>query len=528
MQTTTGAESGQLERELWRAADLLRGSMAPSEYKHVVLGLLFLKYVSDAFEEKRTKLLAEVDQGSDPEDPDEYKAENIFFVPAQARWEAIRSRAKQPTIGKEIDDAMDVIERENIKLKGVLPKIYASPDLDKQRLGQLIDHLSNIGYGKSGTERRDLLGEVYEYFLGQFADSEGKRGGEFYTPGHIVRLLVEMLEPFKGRIYDPCCGSGGMFVASEKFVEQHQGRIDDLSIYGQEFQATTLRLAKMNLAIRGIDFKLEWGDTLLNDLHKELKADYVLANPPFNISEWNGHLLKNDQRWMFGVPPEGNANFAWLQHIVHHLSPSGTAGVVLANGSMTSQSGGEGLIRQNMILGLAQGATEGSYQQRMYDGGVVDCMVALPTQLFYNTQIPVCLWILARDRRNHKHRDRRNEILFIDARKLGRMVNRRHRVLDPADIERIAGVYHTWRAPNKTGYDDQPGFCRSASIDEVAANSFVLTPGRYVGTEEVEADEASYHDTMTRLSAELRQQMAESRRLESVILENLKSLGYGD
>lgn len=521
MQTTTYT----LEQSLWAAADTLRGSIAPSDYKHVVLGLIFLKYVSDAFEEKHAELVAQEADGANPEDPDEYKAENIFFVPVQARWRVVQDRARQPTIGREIDDAMDAIERDNAKLKGVLPKIFASPDLDKGRLGDLIDLISNIGLGTRAEKKQDILGRVYEYFLGQFADSEGKRGGEFYTPGHIVRLLVELLEPYKGRVYDPCCGSGGMFVASEHFVKEHQGRIGDLSIYGQEFQATTLRLAKMNLAIRGIEFQLEWGDTLLNDLHKDLRADYILANPPFNISKWNGELLRNDQRWMFGVPPEGNANFAWLQHIVHHLAPTGTAGVVLANGSMTSQSGGEGDIRRNMITGTTVGAAEGSYQQRMYEGGVVDCMVALPNQLFYNTQIPVCLWILARDRRNHKFRNRSTEILFIDARKLGTMINRRHKALTQDDIAKIAGTYHAWRSKDGT-YRDEPGFCKSATLEEVAANNYVLTPGRYVGTAETDTDEASFHDTMTRLSAELRQQMNESRRLDAVILENLKTLGF--
>lgn len=495
-----------LEKSLWASADKLRSNMDAAEYKHVVLGLIFLKYISDAFEALFQKVQAE--DLDDPEDRDVYVSQNVFFVPREARWDNLQRHAKSPSVGKVVDDAMDAIERENTKLKGVLPKNYTREQLDKARLGELIDLFSNVGFGTEAAQRQDLLGRVYEYFLGQFADAEGKKGGQFYTPASIVRVLVDMLEPYQGRVYDPCCGSGGMFVQSARFVREHQGRIGNLSIYGQESNQTTYRLAVMNLAIRQIDANIKWGDTFLNDLHPDLKADYIIANPPFNVSDWSGQLLKSDPRWKFNTPPVGNANYAWLQHIIHHLSPTGTAGVVLANGSMTSQSGGEDTIRQNMI-----------------EARFVDCMVALPNQLFYNTQIPACLWFLARDRRNHNHRNRTEEILFIDARQLGHMTSRKHKAFSDADVARIADTYHAWR--NKGGdYQDVPGFCKSASMEQVRANNYVLTPGRYVGTAETDSHAASFHDTMTRLSAELRQQMDESRRLDAVILDNLKTLGY--
>ncbi len=372
-----------LEKTLWAAADKMRSNMDAAEYKHVVLGLIFLKYISDAFNDLHALLLRGEGEyeGADPEDADEYAAQNVFFVPEKARWDYLQARAKQPEIGKFLDEAMDAIERINSNLKGVLPKIYADPDLNKQRLGELIDLIGTIGFSQEGHQAKDLLGRVYEYFLGQFADAEGKSGGQFYTPPSIVKILVAMLEPYNGRVYDGCCGSGGMFVQSEKFVTKHQGNIRNLSIFGQESNPTTLRLAKMNLAIRGIDAKIELGDTFLDDKHKDLKADFVMANPPFNISDWSGEQLRDDIRWQYGVPPTGNANYAWLQHFVHKLSPRGTAGIVLANGSMNSNSGGEGDIRRNMVEA---------------DNCLVDCMVALPSQLFFNTMIPACLWFLSK------------------------------------------------------------------------------------------------------------------------------------
>jgi len=495
-----GANLG-FEAELWRTADAMRSNMDAAEYKHIVLGLIFLKYISDAFEEQQAKLQTEHNQGADPEDPDEYRAVNIFWVPKEARWTFLKANAKQPTIGKVIDDAMLAIERDNPSLKGVLPKDYAHPRLDKQRLGQLIDLIGNIGLGDRENRSKDILGRVYEYFLSQFASAEGKKGGQFYTPRCIVRVLVEMLAPYRGRVYDPCCGSGGMFVQSEKFVEAHGGRIGDISIYGQESNHTTWRLAKMNLAIRGIDGNLgkEQADTFHRDLHPDLKADYVLANPPFNDSDWRGELLRDDQRWQFGTPPAGNANFAWVSHFIHHLAPAGIAGFVLANGSMSSNQSGEGEIRKNII-----------------EADIVDCMVALPGQLFYSTQIPVCLWFIARDRKNGRFRDRRGEILFIDARKMGTMFDRVHRELTDEDISRIAGTYHAWRGDpeGKAKYQDVPGFCKSARMDQVREHGHVLTPGRYVGAAEVEDDGEPFDEKMKRLTADLKKQMEEDETLD--------------
>jgi len=464
------AENDELEKTLWSAADKMRSNMDAAEYKHVVLGLIFLKYISDAFNDLHENLKRGEGEfsGANPEDADEYLAHNIFFVPEKARWQYLQDRAKQPEIGKLIDNAMEAIEKINPPLKNILPKIYADPELNKQRLGELIDLIGTIGFNQNANKSQDLLGRVYEYFLGQFADAEGKKGGQFWTPQSIVKLLVEMLEPFNGRVYDGCCGSGGMFVQSEKFVLNHQGNIKDLSIFGQESNPTTLRLAKMNLAIRGIDTKLELGDTLLTDKHPDLKADFILANPPFNVSDWNGEQLREDKRWKYGAPPVGNANYAWLQHFAHKLSTNGTAGIVLANGSMNSNSGGEGEIRKNMI-----------------EAGLIDCMVALPAQLFYNTMIPACLWFLARNKTNHKFRNRSNEILFIDARKLGTMINRRNKELTDGDIALIASTYHEWR--NKDGkFADKTGFSKSVTIEEIRSekNGYVLMPGRYVGTEE--------------------------------------------
>jgi type I restriction enzyme M protein len=506
------------EQKLWQAADKLRNNLDAAEYKHVVLGLIFLKYISDAFEEKHAALEAELKSGADPEDPDEYRAENIFWVPKVARWSHLQGKAKQPTIGKLVDDAMVAIERDNPTLKGTLPKDFARPALDKQRLGELIDLIGTIGLGDKENRSRDLLGRVYEYFLSSFASAEGKKGGQFYTPQCVVGLLVEMLAPYKGRVFDPCCGSGGMFVSSEKFVEAHGGRIGDISIYGQESNPTTWRLAKMNLAIRGIDANLgsEWGDSFHKDQHKDLKADYVLANPPFNDSDWGGQRLREDVRWKYGTPPAGNANFAWVQHFLHHLAPAGLAGFVLANGSMSSQQSGEGEIRKAMV-----------------EADLVDCMVALPGQLFYSTQIPVCLWFLSRDKkdglggRGKKMRNREGETLFIDARKLGTMIDRVHRELTYSDIERIADTYHRWRGDGAGEYEDVPGFCKSASTEEIAAHHFVLTPGRYVGAEELEDDDEPFEEKMTRLVAKLDEQFKEGAKLEKAIRQNLRGLGYG-
>src|SRR5579862_6011096 len=422
------------EAKLWSMADALRNNMDAAEYKHVVLGLIFLKYISDAFEAKHAELEGQRNQGADPEDPDEYRAASIFWVPKEARWAHLKGNAPQPKIGTIVDDAMTAIERDNPSLKAVLPKDYARPGLDKQRLGQLINLVSDIGLGAPADRAKDTLGRVYEYFLSQFASAEGKQSGQFYTPRHVVRVLVEMLAPFKGRVYDPCCGSGGMFVQSEKFIEAHAGRIGDISIYGQESNYTTWRLAKMNLAIRGIDAQIAHGDTFHNDGYPDLKADWVLANPPFNDSDWRGESLKEDKRWVYVVPPASNANFAWVQHFIYHLAPTGLAGFVLANGSMSSGQSGEGEIRKAII-----------------EADLVDCMVALPAQLFYATQIPVCLWFLARDKRNPRLRDRRGQTLFIDARKMGVLIDRVHRELTDEEIARIAATYHAWRGEKGAG-----------------------------------------------------------------------------
>ena len=508
--TNSGATTGH-EAELWAMADALRGSMDAAEYKHVVLGLIFLKYISDAFEERHAAVLAEWGEEA-AEDRDEYIAENIFWVPPEARWTHLKARARQPTIGQTVDRAMTAIERDNPALKEVLPKDYARPALDKQRLGQLIDMVGNIRVGDAEARSRDVLGRVYEYFLSQFASAEGKKGGEFYTPRCVVKLLVEMLEPYRGRVYDPCCGSSGMFVQSIEFIRAHASGNGnggngpgDISVYGQESNYTTWRLAKMNLAIRGIGGQVAHGNTFHNDRHPDLKADFILANPPFNISDWGGERLVEDKRWRYGVPPKGNANFAWVQHMVHHLAPNGVAGFVLANGSMSSNQSGEGEIRKNLV-----------------EAELVDCMVAMPGQLFYSTQIPVCLWFLARGRR------RRGEILFIDARKLGRMVDRTHRELTDDDIARIADTYHAWRTGEEgDGYADVPGFCKSVALDEVRKHGHVLTPGRFVGVEPQEDDGEPFEDKMKRLVAELRGQQAEGARLDAAIGENLEALGFG-
>jgi len=507
-----GATLG-FEATLWAAADKLRNNMDAAEYKHVVLGLIFLKYISDAFEERHNQLLKEVDQGADPEDPDEYRAENIFWVPKEARWSFLRANAKQPTIGRLVDDAMVAIEKDNRSLKGVLPKDYARPSLDKQRLGELVDLTSSIGLGDKENRSKDILGRVYEYFLSQFASAEGKKGGQFYTPRCVVQVLVEILSPYKGRIFDPCCGSGGMFVQSEKFVEVHGGRRGDISIYGQESNPTTWKLAKMNLAIRGIDNNLgpEHADSFHRDLHKDLRADYILANPPFNSSDWGGERLRDDARWKYGAPPVGNANFAWVQHFIYHLAPSGIAGFVLANGSMSSNQSGEGEIRRAII-----------------EADLVDCMVALPGQLFYSTQIPACLWFLARDKKNGRFRDRRGETLFIDTRKMGMLIDRVHRELTPEEIAKIAGAYHSWRGDAGAGdYEDVQGFCKSATVEDVRKNGHVLTPGRYVGAEAAEDDGEPFEEKMRRLTTKLEAQFEERNQLQKSISNNLRKLGYG-
>ncbi len=502
------------EQKMWEAADKLRGSMDAAEYKHVVLGLIFLKYISDSFEQRRLELVEEqkTTEYIDPEDRDEYERFSIFWVPESARWPKLQSEAKSPDIGVLIDKAMEAIERENTSLKGTLPNQYARPQLDKRRLGELIDLLSDVELREEGHGSRDVLGRVYEYFLSQFASQEGKGGGEFYTPDSVVRTLVEMIEPYKGRVYDPCCGSGGMFVQSEKFLENHGGQLGDISVFGQEWNATTWRLCKMNLAIRGIEANLgpQWGDTFHDNKHRGLKADFVLANPPFNISDWGGEQLREDARWKYGVPPKGNANYAWLQHIVAHLTPKGIAGVVLANGSMSSQQSGEGEIRKAMV-----------------EADLVDCMVALPGQLFYSTQIPACLWILARTKSDPRYRKHEKETLFIDARKLGTLVDRTHRELSDDEINRIANTYHAWRGETEAGeYKDVAGFCKSASLEEIEKHQFVLTPGRYVGAEEVEDDGEPFEQKMKRLVSQLDAQFKESARLEQTIRHNLKELGF--
>lgn len=522
--SSNGANLG-FEATLWAAADKLRGHMDAAEYKHVVLGLIFLKYISDAFEERRMELQIEVSNPKSEwyiakpearyqrlEDKDEYRSVNVFWVPKEARWSTLQASAKQPTIGKIIDDAMVAIESENQSLKGVLPKDYARPALDKTRLGELIDLIGTIGLGDKENKSKDILGRVYEYFLSQFASAEGKKGGQFYTPRCVVRVLVEMIEPYHGRIFDPCCGSGGMFVQSEKFVEAHGGKIGDISIYGQESNPTTWKLAKMNLAIRGIEGNLgpENADSFHRDLHPDLKADFILANPPFNMKDWGGDRLKDDHRWKYGIPSSGNANFAWVQHFIHHLSPNGIAGFVLANGSMSSNQSGDGEIRKNIT-----------------EADLVDCMIALPGQLFYSTQIPACLWFLTRDKKNKKFRDRRGQTLFIDSRKMGTLIDRVHRDLTDEDIAKIASTYHAWRGEKGAGeYVDVLGFCKSASHEEVRKNGYVLTPGRYVGAEETEDDGEPFDEKMGRLTRQLLDQMSKGKMLNAEIEFNLKRLGY--
>lgn len=494
-----------IEKKLWEAADKLRKNIDAAEYKHVVLGLIFLKYISDAFEEVYTKLQKGEGEyaDADPEDRDEYNAENIFFVPPTARWTYLQTRAKDPEIGKYIDASMDAIERDNPSLKGVLPKVFARGNLDPVNLGKLIDEFSNIDIGETKARSADVLGHVFEYFLGEFALAEGKQGGQFYTPRSVVQLLVEMLEPYKGRVFDPCCGSGGMFVQSEKFVEEHQGRINDISIYGQESNQTTWRLAKMNLAIRGIDSsQVQWNNegSFLNDAHKDLKADFIIANPPFNDSDWSGDLLRTDGRWKYGTPPSGNANYAWIQHFLYHLSPTGHAGFVMAKGALTSKSSGEGDIRKSLV-----------------EARLVDCVVNLPAKLFLNTQIPASLWFLRRGKTY-----RREEILFIDARNLGHLINRRTKELSDEDTKKITQTYHNWRSEG-AAYKDIKGFCKSAPLEEVAKLDYVLTPGRYVGLEDAE-DDFDFAERFQTLQAELTAQMQEETAINERIMANLRKV----
>ncbi|MEK7570906.1 MAG: class I SAM-dependent DNA methyltransferase [Patescibacteria group bacterium] len=492
------------EKTLFKAADKLRKNMDAAEYKHIVLGLIFLKFISDSFEEMYIKLSEGKGDysGADPEDADEYRAENVFFVPQLARWSYLYSRAKQPTIGTDIDSAMEAIEKENPTLKGILPKVYARPNLDKTALGGLLDLIGNIALGDTASKTKDLLGKVYEYFLGEFALAEGKKGGQFYTPRSVVQILVEMLEPYKGRVFDPCCGSGGMFVMSEKFVQSHQGKIDDISIYGQESNQTTYRLCRMNLAIRGIDgSQVKWNNegSFLNNAHKDLKADFVIANPPFNDSDWSGELLQNDARWKHGTPPAGNANYAWIQHFLYHLSPTGKAGFVLSKGSLTTKTSNEGEIRKNLI-----------------ESDLVDCIVNLPAKLFLNTQIPACLWFMNRNKTQKK-----GEILFIDARNLGHLINRRTLELSNENIQQISQTYHDWK--NGNDYADKAGFCKSSTIEDVKKLDYVLTPGRYVGLPD-EDEEINFEEKLGQLRSALNDQINEENILNKEILDKLTKI----
>ena len=504
-------QSEKLEAKLFKAADKLRKNIDAAEYKHVVLGLIFLKYISDSFDGLNIKLQKGKGKykGADPEDRDEYEAENVFWVPKKARWASLHAAAKRPTVGGDLDKAMAAIEKENPRLKGILPKVYSKPNLDKAALGGLIDLISDIALDKEAGESKDILGKVYEYFLGEFALSEGRKGGQFYTPKSIVRLLVEMVGPYKGRVFDPCCGSGGMFVMSDKFVRGHQGRIDDISIYGQESNQTTYRLARMNLAIRGIyGAEVKWNNegSFLKDAHPDLKADFILANPPFNDSDWSGELLRKDGRWKYGAPPVGNANFAWIQHFLYHLAPKGVAGFVLAKGSLTSKAGGEDAIRKKIV-----------------EEGLVDCIINLPTKLFLNTQIPASLWFLSKKKHGfNKARGKKGEILFIDARELGHLINRRTREFSDSDIKKIADTYHEWRKKNKK-YRDIAGFCASVPIEKVAQLDFVLSPGRYVGVAESE-EEFDFAERFTALKTEFEEQLKEEVVLNKRILKNLNSI----
>ena len=506
--------SDSFEQKLWKTADKLRKNIDAAEYKHIVLGLIFLKYISDAFDVLHDQLLSGAGDyaGADPEDRDEYSAENVFFVPVEARWAYLQAQAKQTDIGKTVDLAMESIEKENAKrLKGILPKVYGQQKLDQKSLGGLIDLIGSIKLGSAEAVAQDLLGQVYEYFLGQFALAEGKKGGQFYTPESIVRLLVAILEPYNGRVFDPCCGSGGMFVQSEKFIRHHQGRLDNLSIYGQESNETTYKLCRMNLALRGIDgSNIKWNPegSFLNDAHQDLKADFVIANPPFNDSDWSGDSLRTDGRWQYGTPPAGNANFAWVQHFLYHLSPTGAAGFVLSNGSLSSNTSGEGEIRKTLV-----------------EQDLVDCIVMLPTQLFYNTGIPACLWFLSRYKNGNKNRNRKGEVLFIDASELGYMVNRSSRAFTDDETSKISHTYHEWKKA-EGNYQDIKGFCKSATLPEIAKHNYVLTPGRYVGIPDEVEDTVSFEERMQELTMTLGEQMREGQRLDAEIKTQLLKVGF--
>ena len=500
-----------LEQTLFKTADKLRKNIDAAEYKNIVLGLIFLKYISDSFESLHERLIKEQDQGADPEDRDEYKAENVFFVPKEARWEHIQSRSKLPTIGEDLDSAMEAIEKENPSLKTILPKVFARPNLDKQSLGGLIDLISNTQLSEEANKSKDILGRIYEYFLGEFAAAEGKKGGQFYTPKSIVKTMVEMIEPFNGRVYDPCCGSGGMFVMSDKVVQEHQGRRDNISIYGQESNQTTWRLCRMNLAIRGIDgTQVQWNTegSFLKDLHPTLKADYILANPPFNDSDWAGELLRDDPRWAYGIPPVGNANYAWMQHMIYHLTPNGSMAMVLSNGSLSSNTSNEGEIRKNILK-----------------EDLIDCILMLPKQLFYNTGIPACVWFLDRDKTSKGERERKGEVLFIDASELGYMKDRTHREFTDEDIKKISSTYHEWKKKDN-GYEDIKGFCKSATLEDIEKNNYVLTPGRYVGIQDEIDDGIPFEEKMNKLVKELKTNMEESKVLDEKIKESLKEVGF--
>ena len=505
-------KSENIEAQLFKAADKLRKNIDAAEYKHIVLGLIFLKYISDSFETQYRRL-QEIppEEHADPEDRDEYTKDDLFWVPKEARWSYLHARAKLPSIGKDLDKAMEVIEKENSKLKGILPKVYARPNLDRTALGGLIDLIGDIALGEAAEQSKDILGKVYEYFLGQFALAEGRKGGQFYTPKSIVKLLVEMIEPYSGRVFDPCCGSGGMFVMSDKFVKEHQGRRDGISIFGQESNQTTYRLCRMNLALRGIDgSQVKWNNegSFSDDAHPDLKADFILANPPFNDSDWSGDLLQGKKRWEYGTPPPGNANFAWVQHFLDHLSPKGVAGFVLSKGSLTSKASNEDVIRKNII-----------------DAGIVDCIVNLPTKLFLNTQIPACLWFVSNKRHGYNgDRKRRGEILFVDAQNLGHLINRRTREFSDEDISKVADTYHEWRKTDGK-YKDIPGFCAAVSVNKVKELDYVLSPGRYVGIAETE-DDFDFAERFTELKTDFETQIKEEAELNKRILRNLSKIEY--
>jgi len=502
--------NSNFEAQLFKMADKLRKNIDAAEYKHIVLGLIFLKYISGSFEILYSRLEDQKVKGADPEDKDEYKAKNVFWVPREARWSYLHSRAKLPTIGKDLDNAMEMIEKENPTLKGVLPKDYAKPNLDKMSLGGLIDMIGDIALGEEGEKTKDIIGRVYEYFLGEFASLEGRKGGQFYTPKSIVQLMVEMIEPLKGRVYDPACGSGGMFVMSDKFIDAHRGKIEDISIYGQESNHTTYRLARMNLALRGIDgSQIVWNSegSFLKDAHPDLKSDYILVNPPFNQSDWGWDILKGDVRWKYGVPPEGNANFAWLQHMIHHLSPKGVMATVLSNGS------------------LSAGGVEGEIRKKIIEDDLIDCIVALPKQLFYNTGIPACLWFISRKRIGNGDRKRIGEILFIDASEMGFMADRTHKEFTSEDMQTISDTYHEWRKKNGK-YEDVKGYCKSASVEDVEKNAYVLTAGRYVGIADEIDDGEPFEDKMKRLTSTLKEQMDKEGEMNKEIEKQLKKVGF--